>query len=216
MAVDRHQVGVEPGNRNQREAEYLGVDRLDRRIPGRASLASQPRFCRVVFRRGESGGSVGPQHFGRGPDICQLRCCAGDTSRLSHCASPRRDHSGRDCDGSRLSWLVRWRDGPRRGIPCAIAVAGHAGSCGAVLPGDSAEGVANSKPRHCQLSIAFSVTVAKPIKLARSISDCSRCSPFATGIPQTGPRDASTTSTSASAAAAVPQPLRSASVSVGL
>ena len=145
MALDGLRLGAEPGNTNQREAEHLGLDRLDRRGPGWAGFASQPGFGRGLLRRGESRGSVGPQQLGCGFDICQRRGCACDTSRLSNRASPRRDYRCCDCDGNSLFGLVRWGIGPRRRIPGSVAVPELAGCCRAILPSVRPEDLANSK-----------------------------------------------------------------------
>ncbi len=211
VALDRLRLGAEPGNPNHREAERLGLDRLDRRAAGWAGFASQPGFGRGFLRRAESRGSVGPEHFGCGFDICQRRGCACDTSRLSNRASSRRDYHCCDCDGNSLFGLVRWGNSPRRGVPGAIAVAKLVGCCRAIFPSVGAEDFANSKPGHSQVPIARSIAVAKPVKFTRSVSLASRCGPFTAAFRKAVAQAISSTSTTA-----VPQPVRSAGESMGL
>ncbi len=208
VALDGLRLGAEPGNPNQREAEHLGPDRLDRRGPGWAGFASQPGFGGGLLRRGESRGSVGPKQFGRGFDICQLRGCACDTSRLSNRASPRRDYRCCDCDGNSLFGLVRWGIGPRSRIPGSVAVPELAGCCRALLPGVGPEDLANSKPGHSRVSV--SIAVPKPVNVTRSVSVASGCGSVAKALSQTGPEGIPTSASTAR------RPVRSAGESVGL
>ena len=201
MALDRLRLGGIPGTASQRQADHLGLGGLGRRVPGRPGFSSQPLCCRRVLWRGESGCSVGSKQPRPGPDICQLRNCACHTTCLSNRASPRRGYRSCDRDSSPLFRLVRWRDGPRRGVPVAIAVTELAGSCRAIIAKFRAEDLANGEPGHSRVSVA----VPKPVNVA------SRCGRFTAAFPKAGPQANSSTSL-----AAVPKPVRSASESVGL